>query len=185
MLKPRYFFRRSAGPGWALAGDAGHHKEFVVGLGISDALHDARTLADAALRGEGLERWWRRRDVERVEMAFWSRELGRAERVTPLQRLIPALLARPEVSGRFGEVIDGRRSPYELIPAGQAVGPFLRALGRGELALVRATLGSERRRARARAELRRRERLLAATPPRAAAAPRRSPSGSRARAATR
>ena len=51
VLKLRYFFRTSAGPGWALIGDAGHHKEFVVGLGISDALRDARGLASAILEG--------------------------------------------------------------------------------------------------------------------------------------
>jgi len=33
LAKTRYFFRAAAGPGWALAGDAGHHKEFVIGLG--------------------------------------------------------------------------------------------------------------------------------------------------------
>ena len=29
---------RGVGPGWALVGDAGHHKEFVIGDGITEAL---------------------------------------------------------------------------------------------------------------------------------------------------
>lgn len=47
--------RRAHGPGWALAGDAGHHKDPVSAQGISDAFADAATLADAvhsALIGE-------------------------------------------------------------------------------------------------------------------------------------
>jgi len=41
------FFRKPYGPGWALAGDAGHHKDPCGGFGISDAFRDAELLADA------------------------------------------------------------------------------------------------------------------------------------------
>ena len=41
------FFRKPYGPGWALVGDAGHHKDPVGGLGIMDAFRDAELLADA------------------------------------------------------------------------------------------------------------------------------------------
>jgi flavin-dependent dehydrogenase len=41
------FYRESAGPGWALAGDAGHHKDPCTGMGISDAFLAADLLADA------------------------------------------------------------------------------------------------------------------------------------------
>ena len=44
-VKERYFFRRGAGNGWTLVGDAGHHKEFVIGDGITEALLQARSLA--------------------------------------------------------------------------------------------------------------------------------------------
>ena len=40
-------YRESAGPGWALAGDAGHHKDPCTGMGISDAFLAADLLADA------------------------------------------------------------------------------------------------------------------------------------------
>jgi len=90
LAKTRYFFRAAAGPGWALAGDAGHHKEFVIGLGISDALRDARSLATAVLEGTdaALERYWRRRDVERIEMYLWGRDVGEANAVNALERLV-------------------------------------------------------------------------------------------------
>src|SRR5688572_20691630 len=35
IVKTEYFMRRAAGPGWALVGDAGLHKDFSPGLGIS------------------------------------------------------------------------------------------------------------------------------------------------------
>jgi flavin-dependent dehydrogenase len=41
------FFRRPHGPGWALVGDAGHHKDPTLARGISDAFHDAALLAEA------------------------------------------------------------------------------------------------------------------------------------------
>lgn len=39
------FFRACEGPGWALVGDAGHHKDPITGQGMSDAFHDAELLA--------------------------------------------------------------------------------------------------------------------------------------------
>jgi flavin-dependent dehydrogenase len=44
--QPNYF-RRPYGPGWALVGDAGYHRDFVTGLGITDAFRDAELLSDA------------------------------------------------------------------------------------------------------------------------------------------
>lgn len=38
-------YRESAGPGWALAGDAGHHKDPCSGMGMSDAFLAADLLA--------------------------------------------------------------------------------------------------------------------------------------------
>ncbi len=44
--QPNYF-RRPYGPGWGLVGDAGYHRDFVTGLGITDAFRDAELLAEA------------------------------------------------------------------------------------------------------------------------------------------
>jgi flavin-dependent dehydrogenase len=41
------FLRKPYGPGWALVGDAGCHKDPFLALGISDALRDAEFLAEA------------------------------------------------------------------------------------------------------------------------------------------
>jgi 2-polyprenyl-6-methoxyphenol hydroxylase-like FAD-dependent oxidoreductase len=45
------FLRRSAGPGWALVGDAGYFKDPLTAHGMTDALRDAELLARAILAG--------------------------------------------------------------------------------------------------------------------------------------
>jgi flavin-dependent dehydrogenase len=52
---PDNYYRRSNGPGWALVGDAGYHKDPFTGWGISDAFVQAQSLADrlhTALAGD-------------------------------------------------------------------------------------------------------------------------------------
>jgi 2-polyprenyl-6-methoxyphenol hydroxylase-like FAD-dependent oxidoreductase len=69
MLRAPNHIRQAHGPGWALAGDAGYHRDPVTGHGISDAFRDAEFLAvalDRALRGGAddvaLAEYQRRRD---------------------------------------------------------------------------------------------------------------------------
>ena len=53
MLRMPNHARTAAGPGWALVGDAGYHRDAITGHGISDAFRDAELLAvalDQALR---------------------------------------------------------------------------------------------------------------------------------------
>jgi flavin-dependent dehydrogenase len=55
MLRTPNLLRRAHGPGWALVGDAGYHRDAVTGHGLSDAYRDADLLAvalDQALRGD-------------------------------------------------------------------------------------------------------------------------------------
>ena len=55
MLRTPNHVRRAHGPGWALVGDAGYHRDAVTGHGLSDAYRDAELLAVAlhqALRRE-------------------------------------------------------------------------------------------------------------------------------------
>jgi len=54
MLRTPNHIRRAHGPGWALVGDAGYHRDAVTGHGLSDAYRDAELLTVAlhqALRG--------------------------------------------------------------------------------------------------------------------------------------
>jgi len=165
MVKSRYFFRAAVGPGWALVGDAGHHKEFVTGLGISDALRDARSLARAIVADDAtaLERHWRQRDVERIETFLWGRQFGRADAVTALERLVAAHVGDASTVGdRLGLVVDGHASPFALFPPTRVFAWVAAAALRGnaspiaDLGIVLADVVGARR------ELGRRKRLLAA-----------------------
>jgi flavin-dependent dehydrogenase len=49
------FVRKAHGPGWALTGDAGVHKDPFLALGVCDAFRDAELLADALAEGLGGE----------------------------------------------------------------------------------------------------------------------------------
>ena len=49
------FLRKGYGPGWALTGDAGCHKDPYLALGVCDAFRDAELLADALADGLGGE----------------------------------------------------------------------------------------------------------------------------------
>jgi 2-polyprenyl-6-methoxyphenol hydroxylase-like FAD-dependent oxidoreductase len=68
--------RAATGPGWALVGDAGYHRDPITGHGISDAFRDADLLAtalDAGLRGdapmeEALAAFGRQREAARREI---------------------------------------------------------------------------------------------------------------------
>ena len=73
------FFRRPYGPGWALVGDAGYHKDPFLAQGISDAFQSAEWLADALDEG-----WSGRRSLEE---ALGEYERRRNEAVTPLYEL--------------------------------------------------------------------------------------------------
>ncbi len=81
------FFRKPYGPGWALVGDAGYHKDFVTGLGITDAFRDAELLAQAIDDGFAGRR--------PLEEALASYEQQRNEIATPLYELTTSLLSGP------------------------------------------------------------------------------------------
>jgi flavin-dependent dehydrogenase len=51
-----FWYRRPYGPGWALVGDAGYHKDPITAEGITDAFRDAELLADAIDAGLSGER---------------------------------------------------------------------------------------------------------------------------------
>jgi 2-polyprenyl-6-methoxyphenol hydroxylase-like FAD-dependent oxidoreductase len=83
--------RQSAGPGWALVGDAGYFKDPLTAHGMTDALRDAELLARAILEGrngrgtmdDALADYQRTRDAlsielldvtDRVAALTWSKE---------------------------------------------------------------------------------------------------------------
>jgi 2-polyprenyl-6-methoxyphenol hydroxylase-like FAD-dependent oxidoreductase len=76
--------RQASGPGWALVGDAGYHRDPISGHGMTDAFRDADLLAVAAdrwLRGDADERealaaYCAARDAAVEEVFALTRALG-------------------------------------------------------------------------------------------------------------
>lgn len=81
----RNFFRKPFGPGWALVGDAGYHRDFVTGLGITDAFRDAELLAKALHEGFSGQRM--------LEEALTEYETVRNEIAEPLYDLTMQLVS--------------------------------------------------------------------------------------------
>ena len=82
--------RQAHGPGWALVGDAGYHRDAISGHGMTDAFRDAELLADATdqvLRGLVGE--------ERALAAYQAGRDAAIEEVYALTVAMSAMPARP------------------------------------------------------------------------------------------
>lgn len=162
-VKERYFFRRGAGPGWALAGDAGHHKDFVIGDGITEAVLQARSLAKAIGAGgdAALLEWWRARDVEAMPYFFFAEDEGRPAPPLGLQRVVFSRAAsRPDLQQRLALAVNHQLSPYDVFPLGDVVRWAAGAALRGSPGVLRDFLTMGRRGALVAREVQRRRALL-------------------------
>jgi menaquinone-9 beta-reductase len=162
-LRERFFFRRGAGPGWALAGDAGIHKEFIIGDGITEALIQAESLAGAIAEGSdaALERWWRARDVAALPMYCFGEDEGKTCAPPELQRImIGVASARPDLRLRLSEVMEHRRSPYDVFPLKEVVRAAAGSLLRGKVGVAAEFVAMGKRASAVGRELRVRQRLL-------------------------
>jgi flavin-dependent dehydrogenase len=156
------FFRGSSGPGWALAGDAGHFKDPVIAQGIRDALRFGRLLGEAAAPAlddpvrldAALWEWEKNRDAECLDSYQWGNRLGFGDDVSPVEEEAYRWLARDE---RVREVLDAfaRRRPWaRLFSPGRALrwtAAALRRPGADRHAVARVTardLGREMTRVR-------------------------------------
>lgn len=164
-LGERYFFRKASGPGWLLLGDAGLHKDFLSGDGISEALLQASGAARALLAPSPtdapelrLERWAITRDLDALpgyrNTQALAAESGRSE----LNRaLFPKISARPALQRAFAETFARKRSPFETLPVWQVTAWVLGAALQGNVQVLRefmargqliAEVGKEQRRLR-------------------------------------
>jgi 2-polyprenyl-6-methoxyphenol hydroxylase-like FAD-dependent oxidoreductase len=110
------FLRVPHGPGWALVGDAGYHKDPVTAQGISDAFRDAELLAasvDAGLRGDqsmptALAGYQARRDAAALPMYEMTTDMATLEPPPDaLASLLGALVGRSEEISQFLGVLAG------------------------------------------------------------------------------
>ena len=117
------FFRRSAGPGWALIGDAGQFKDPTPGQGISDALRQAQrmvdviapTIGDPAALDDALQRWWRWRDRDAREMYFFAASMGAPGPLSPLRTsILGELAAATDTTNLFMRVLTHDIEPSKV-----------------------------------------------------------------------
>jgi 2-polyprenyl-6-methoxyphenol hydroxylase-like FAD-dependent oxidoreductase len=110
------FFRKPYGPGWALVGDAGYHKDPITALGISDAFRDAEALSAAledALAGrrshdDALAGYQRARDEQSLALYDFTCEFAKIEPPPPeMQQLLGAVSQSPDASDDFVSVMSG------------------------------------------------------------------------------
>ncbi|MFK4089496.1 NAD(P)/FAD-dependent oxidoreductase [Kribbella sp. NPDC020789] len=101
------FFRRPYGPGWALVGDAGVHKDPITAQGITDAFRDADLLAeaiDAGLSGR-----------KPLETALRRYEYKRNEALKPLYDFIVDHAAMEPFDDGFQDVLAAMRGNQDAI----------------------------------------------------------------------
>jgi flavin-dependent dehydrogenase len=118
------FFREPSGPGWVLAGDAGHFKDPAPGRGIGDAFLQADQLAPAIAAGlegpdEGLDAamagWGRWRDEEFAEHYWLACDLGRTGAVPAVLPETFRDLADKGNVDHFLELLNHRANPSEVL----------------------------------------------------------------------
>ncbi|MFL5706330.1 MAG: NAD(P)/FAD-dependent oxidoreductase [Ktedonobacteraceae bacterium] len=108
------FFRKPYGPGWALVGDAGVHKDPITAQGITDAFRDSELLAQAIDAGfadrqpldEALAGYERKRNEILMPIYEFIVEHATLEPFAPeFQQVMAALRGNQEATNRFFGVI--------------------------------------------------------------------------------
>ncbi len=126
-----------------MIGDVGHHKEFIIGDGITEAFIQAKTLAQAIMKEsqEALKQWWRARDVEALPLFFFAQDERSAILPLEIQRLVFSRVAKiPELRERLGQVFDHTVSQYDAFPVPKIFGWTLGAVLKGNLHLLLVTI---------------------------------------------
>jgi 2-polyprenyl-6-methoxyphenol hydroxylase-like FAD-dependent oxidoreductase len=104
------YYRKPFGPGWALLGDAGYHKNPITAMGINDAFRDAELVAaalDGAFSGDrpyedGMSEYQRTRDAATMPIYQFTDQFATFEPPPPdLQQLIGAMQGNQEAQDQF------------------------------------------------------------------------------------
>lgn len=141
MANTNGFFRRSAGPGWALVGDAGHFKDPTPGQGIGDALRQSEKLAAAITRALGsdqggadeiLRQWWRWRDQDAWEMYWFAHDMGVAGPTPPLRHEVERRIAAdPGLTTAMVRILNHELRPSKVFTPAFSVTTMAQALRHG------------------------------------------------------
>lgn len=147
-LSERFFFRQAAGPGWALVGDAGHHKDPIIGWGIAEGLVQAKQLARAIAEGGdlALERYWRQRDLDALPRYRLAQQRGEPGALNPVVPLVLGKAAStPWLPQAMVREIEHDANPFDVLPAGHVMRWVVGAALRGRPGLLRHFFAQGRR----------------------------------------
>jgi flavin-dependent dehydrogenase len=110
------YFRKPFGPGWALVGDAGYHKNPITAMGITDAFRDAQLVSSAIDQAlserrpydEAMSDYQRERDREVAAIYELTDEYAQLARPpADRQRLLEAISEDPDTTNAFISVSAG------------------------------------------------------------------------------
>ncbi|WP_155372913.1 FAD-dependent oxidoreductase [Catellatospora vulcania] len=124
------FFRQAAGPGWALVGDAGHHKDSITARGIGDAFlqadlltgHVGDRLGDEEHLAQALASYAEERDRLLTDSYRATLLVAQADARPQRKALLRAVSTSPDLTQRYFDTVAGVRPVSELYT------PELRAL---------------------------------------------------------
>lgn len=131
------YFRPSSGPGWALAGDAGHFKDPVIGNGQRDAMWMGRSLgaavagvvSDPAALDAALRCWEQARDDECLSAYHFANSETRIQPQSPvLKALARKAAGRHDPHHDLGDIFQRVRDQQEVLPLTRMARGFAAAL---------------------------------------------------------
>lgn len=137
-------YRQAGGPGWALVGDALHHKDPVDGQGIYDALLGAKlldaALASARSHDEAVAAYARAvraatRPMFLATTARLRRELYEEPPVAVIRTLLRWMMGDPQYQTQFLRYLGRDVAADEWMTGGLIAGAVLRGIGRDARAL--------------------------------------------------
>lgn len=117
------FMRKPFGPGWALVGDAGYTKDFITGLGISDAFRDAGlcvSALDQAFAGgrpfeDAMAAYQSERDRRSLSFYEFTTQLATLQPLpTELERVLDAVHGDQNAMDGFARVGGAVTSPADF-----------------------------------------------------------------------
>ncbi|MEV7671633.1 NAD(P)/FAD-dependent oxidoreductase [Streptomyces sp. NPDC000963] len=123
MRYPDNYYRRAYGPGWALVGDAGYHKDPYTGWGITDSFLHGELLAERIHQGlagerpmeEALAEYNKLRDEESAGVYDFTTTLGELTELPPFfKATMSAMSKSQEWTNKMLGLIGGIVPDYEI-----------------------------------------------------------------------
>ncbi|WP_103530958.1 NAD(P)/FAD-dependent oxidoreductase [Streptomyces sp. SM11] len=123
MRYPDNYYRRAYGPGWALVGDAGYHKDPYTGWGITDSFVHGELLAERIHQGlagerpmeEALTEYNKLRDEESTGVYDFTTTLGELTELPPFfKATMSAMSKSQEWTNKMLGLIGGVVPDYEI-----------------------------------------------------------------------